>query len=208
MLKQAPDTLHLDCLLGRANVKYIVRARRRDSSGSRLLGEVFNGSPKPSYLYEDLYFLPRAYVAGTAIFTNSPLETLGRIASPDFDALGSIILAAEPGDSPPVVGAGPAGQVEFITRQPNQVTLKADLSRPGYVVLLDRYDSNWHATIDGREVPVLRANQLFRAVYSGQGEHVILFYFRQRGLMAGMFITGITIAALLWLYVRNPVLDS
>jgi hypothetical protein len=208
MLKQAPDTLHLDCLLGRANVKYIVRARRRDSSGSRLLGEVFNGSPKPSYLYEDLYFLPRAYVAGTAIFTNSPLETLGRIASPDFDALGSIILAAEPGDSPPVVGAGPAGQVEFITRQPNQVTLKADLSRPGYVVLLDRYDSNWHATIDGREVPVLRANQLFRAVYSGQGEHVILFYFRQRGLMAGMFITGITIVALLWLYMRNPGLNG
>ena len=113
MLKQAPDTLHLDCLLGRANVKYIIRTRRRDSSGSRLLGEVFNGSPKPSYLYEDLYFTPRAYVAGTAIFTTSPLETLSRMASPDYDALENVIIAAEPGNSPAVRGSGPAGQAEI-----------------------------------------------------------------------------------------------
>jgi hypothetical protein len=208
MLKQAPETLHLDCLLGRANVKYIIRARRRDSSGSRLLGEVFNGSPKPSYLYEDLYFTPRAYVAGTAIFTTSPLETLSRMASPDYDALENVIIAAEPGNSPAVRGSGPAGQAEITEHEPNTVTLQANLSRPGYVVLLDRYNSNWHATIDGREVPVLRANQLFRAVYSGPGDHVILFYFRQRGLMAGMFITGITIVVLLWLYVRNPGLNG
>ena len=213
-LKQAPDTLHRDCLLGRTNVKYIIRSRRRDSSGSKLLGEIFNGSPAPSYLYEDLHFVPRAYVAGTSIFTTSPLETLRRMASPEFDALENVILAAEPGNSPAVQGPAtghsreggnpPAGQVEITEHQPNTVTLQANLSRPGYVVLLDRYDSNWHASIDGRKVPVLRANQLFRAVYAEPGQHAIAFYYRQQGLLAGMFITCITIVALLWLYVRNP----
>jgi hypothetical protein len=199
-LKQAPDTLHLDCLLGRTNVKYIVRSRRADSSGSRILGEVFNGSPKPSYLYEDLYFLPRAYVAGTSIFQTSPLETLRQMASPDFDAQGNVILAADPGSSPAAEGSGSAGQVEITARQPNKVTLKADLTRPGYVVLLDRYDSNWHASLDGREVPVLRANQLFRAVYVPAGAHQLCFAYRQSGLLLGAIVSALTCLLLGGLY--------
>ena len=204
MLRQAPDTFHVDCMLGRTNVKYVIRPTRRDSAGTRAVEEIFNGSPKPSYLYEDLYFVPRAYVAGTAIFTTSPLDTLRRMASPDFDALENVILAADPGTSPDVQGSSPAGGVEITERQPNRVTLTAHLSRPGYAVLLDRYDSNWHARIDDREVPVLRANQLFRAVYAEPGQHVILFYYRQQGLLVGMFISALTLVALLWVYLRNP----
>jgi hypothetical protein len=208
LLTQAPDALRIDCLLGRTNAKYIIRPTRETTSGVKLVSEVFNGSPQPSYLYENPYFVPRAYVAGTSIFTPSPIETLSWMASPDFDALGKVILAADPGASPAVQGSGPAGQVEVTERQPNRVTLKAELSRPGYVVLLDRYDSNWHARIDGREVPVLRANQLFRAVYAEPGQHVIVFYYHQQGLLAGMFITCITMVALSWLYARNPGLNS
>jgi hypothetical protein len=204
MLRQAPDTFHVDCLLGRTNVKYVIRPARCDSAGTRAVYEIFNGSPKPSYLYEDLYFVPRAYVAGTSIFTTSPLETVPRMASPDFNALENVILAADPDASPAVHGSGPAGRVEVTERQLNTVVLHADLSRPGYVVLLDRYDSNWHARIDGREVPVLRANQLFRAVYAEPGQHVIAFYYRQHGLLAGMLISVITLVALLWIYMRNP----
>ena len=136
MLRQAPDTLHIDCFLGRTNVKYVLRPTRRDSAGTRVAAEVFNGSPKPSYLYEDLYCVPRAYVAGNSIFSTNPLETIPRMASPDFDATQNVILAADPGDSPAVHGSGPAGQVTITARQPNAVTLTANLVRPGYVVLL------------------------------------------------------------------------
>ena len=31
VLRQAPDTFHVDCLLGRTNVKYVIRPTRRDS---------------------------------------------------------------------------------------------------------------------------------------------------------------------------------
>ncbi len=203
-----PTHFHIDCFLGRTNVKYIIRPTRHDSVATRVAGEIFNGSPKPSYLYEDHYFVPRAYVAGTSIFTTSPLATLSRMASPDFDALGNVILAADPGDSPAVRGSGPAGQVEITERQSNSVTLRADLSRPGYVVLLDRYDSNWHARIDGREVPVLRANQIFRAVYAGAGQHQIRFDYHQQGLLPGLTISLLSLAALiaLWFsrWARHP----
>jgi len=60
------------------------------------------------------------------------------------------------------------------------------------------------ARIDGREVLVLRANQVFRAVYAEPGQHVITFYYRQQGLLAGMLISALTLVALLWVYLRNP----
>ncbi|MGB9486430.1 MAG: hypothetical protein WCD04_10010, partial [Terriglobia bacterium] len=201
--RQAPDTLRLDCLLGRTNVKYVLGSVGRESAAVRVLGEIFNGSPKPSYLYEDLYFVPRAYVADTSIFTTSPLEALRRMASPEFDALGNVILAADAGDSPAVQGPGPAGRVEITERQPNTVTLQADLSRPGYVVLLDRYDSNWHASLDGQEVPVLRANQLFRAVYALAGKHRLCFDYHQSGLLPGAIISALTCILLAGLYVSD-----
>ena len=119
MLRQAPDTLHIDCLLGRSNVKYIIRPTRRDSVGTKVVGEIFNGSPKPSYLYEDLYFVPRAYVAGTTIFTTSPLETLRQMASPDFDASENVIWPQTPAPLLPCTARVPAGRVEITERQPN-----------------------------------------------------------------------------------------
>ena len=208
LLTQAPDALRVDCLLGRTNAKYIIRPTSRDIPGAKPVSEIFNGSPQPGYLFKNPYFVPRAYVAGRAIFNTSPLETLSQMASPRFDATENVILAAEPGASAAVQGSGPAGQVEIVARQPNMVTLKADLTRPGYVVLLDRYDPNWRATIDGREAPVLRANQLFRAVYADAGQHVVVFDYRQKGLLSGLFITGITLLVLSWLYVRNPRLGA
>ena len=203
LFTQAPDDLRVHCLLGRTNTKYIIRPTRQVTSGAKVVSEVFSGSPKPSYLFEDPYFMPRAYVAGTSVLTKSPLETLSKIASPQFDAAEKVILAADPGAAPAVHGSGSAGSVEILDHQPNRVTLKAELSRPGYVVLLDRYEPNWRASIDGREVPVLRANQLFRAVYAAPGRHVIAYYYRQDGLLAGMLITCITAVGLLCLYLYD-----
>jgi hypothetical protein len=51
---------------------------------------------------------------------------------------------------------------------------------------------------------VLRANQLFRAVYAEPGQHVLVFNYRQNGLLAGMLITLVTIVSLLWVYLRKP----
>jgi len=225
--RQATDPLHVDCLLGRTNVKYIIRPTPADSAATRALGDVFNGSPMPSRLYEDLCFVPRTYVAGNALFSTNSAETLDRLASPDFDALNTVILAAPPGNvaqgplsgpaafpSPreepqgrtagPALPAGgglaPAGQVEIVHRDPNSVTLRAQLARPAYVVLLDRYDPNWQATLDGRPAPVFRANQIFRAVYAEAGLHEIRFDYRQWGLRPGVIISLLTAATVIALY--------
>jgi len=198
------DATHLDCLLGRTNVKYILRAKPVDSAASRLISDVFNGSLLPSHLYEDLCFVPRTSVAGNSLFSTSSDETIARLASRDYDALNTVIIAAPEGYSPSVSGIGSAGQVQVAHRDPNSVTLQAQLSRPGYVILLDRYDPNWQATLDGREAPVLRANQIFRAVYTPAGRHQIRFYYWQRGLKAGLTLSLATLAVCVVLCIVNP----
>ncbi len=220
-LRQSRDLARADCLLGRSNVRYLIHRTRQPTLTSREVGEIFNGSPQPSYLYQELCFVPRAYVAGSAVYSASAVATLGRLAEPDFDVHREVILAAESTTAPATGsdhtllapasevarrvypqererpglagitdrGYSTAVRVEIVDRQPNTVTLQAELFRPGYVVLLDRFDPNWRATVDGQVTPILRANHMFRAVRVGLGKHLIRFYYRQRGLKAGVLVS-------------------
>ncbi len=187
--RHANDPMRVDCMLGRTNVKYIIRPKAADTMAVRPIGEVFNGSSIPSRLYEDMCFLPRAYVAGNSLFSTDSNETLDYLAWPEFDAPNSVILATRAGASPNVSGSTAAGEVEIARRDPNSVTLRARLTRPGYVVLLDRYDPGWQATLDGRPARVLRANQIFRAVYADAGAHEIHFEYHQQGFRLGLIIS-------------------
>jgi hypothetical protein len=200
MMRRLSDPARAACLAGRTNVKYEILTKRQATSVTREVAPIFNGSAAPHYLYENLCATPRAYVAGSASYSGDAAETLTKLAEPAFDAEGEVILARVPDAALPLEKSGVAGRVEIISREPNAVLLQADLSRPGYVVLLDRFDPNWHATLDGREAPMLRANQLFRAVRAEAGRHEIRFYYRQRGLRAGLFLSLGTLVLLATLY--------
>jgi hypothetical protein len=204
MIRRLSDPARVACLVGRTNVKYQILPARQDTPVTREVAPIFNGSVKPHYLYENLCATPRAYVAGSASYSTDAAETLTKLSDPAFDAGAEVILAAEPGLAPPVEGSSAAGRVEIVERQPNAIVLRAELSRPGYVVLLDRFDPNWHATLDGRDVPVLRANHLFRAVRADAGRHEIRFFYRQRGLRAGLLVSLGTLAVLIILCVVDP----
>lgn len=192
-----PDTIPFNCLLGRMNVKYIISPKPDDTPVTQQIGDVFNGSTSPARLYDDSCFVPRTYVAGNSLFINTSKETLAQLASTQFDATNSAVIAAPEGLAPSVAGTGSAGEAEIIKREPNAITLQAKLSRSGYVMLLDRYDPNWQATLDGRPTTIFRANQIFRAVYAEEGTHTIRFFYRQRGLNSGLAISLATIVGLL-----------
>src|SRR5207245_7217421 len=143
------------------------------------------------------------------LFSNDPLYTLTCLSDPNFPALDQVILA---NPKPAEVGAGlrPAptvlareGKVEMLENTPNLVTLGAELARPGYVVLLDRYDPNWQASVDGQETPVFRADHMFRAVHVEAGKHEIRFFYREKWLGTGLAVSLVTVFLLVVLYVKK-----
>ena len=54
---------------------------------------------------------------------------------------------------------------------PNKVLVQTQSNEDSYMLYLDNYDPYWRATIDGREVPIYRANFTYKAVLLPAGTH-------------------------------------
>jgi hypothetical protein len=67
-----------------------------------------------------------------------------------------------------------SGTVELTDYRPNHLTYKASLDQKSLVVFSDiYYEGGWHATIDGKSAPLLRADYILRALPVDAGEHSI-----------------------------------
>lgn len=71
--------------------------------------------------------------------------------------------------------------------------LEIETSQPGYVYYADSYDPHWKARIDGKDVPVLRANFHFKAVPVHAGKHTIEFSYEPSLLMYSIVISLLTL---------------
>ncbi len=148
--------------------------------------------------------LPRAHwVGGAGRYTDG--EALDAIARND-GVLRTRAMLAEGGDdslesdcqSPPV---------EFLRDEPRVVEVALSACGPGYLLLADRHYPGWRATLDGAEVPILRADFAVRAVaLPAGGHHVVRFEYRPWSARAGALVSAaaLALAAALLLRSRAP----
>ena len=90
----------------------------------------------------------------------------------------------------------------------NQVEAEVTAAAPSLVVLSRTYYHLWQAQVDGRRVPLLRANVAFQALQVPAGMHRIKLVYRDPNLLIG---AGISIAALLVCFViwkKQPLLEK
>ncbi len=202
-LKGLSDPARTACLLGRTNVRYQVLRSREAIATQREVSPIFNGSPQPHYLYENICATPKAFITATASQTSDAHEVLSRLSDPSFDPTSEVFLATSlpPATLHEVPGA--KDQIAAIRYEPNAVALRVKLASPAYVVLLDRFDPNWHATIDARATTTFRADCLFRAVFCPGGEHEVRFSYHQKGLRAGVTVSLATLGLLVFFYWRD-----
>jgi uncharacterized membrane protein YfhO len=57
-------------------------------------------------------------------------------------------------------------------------SVHVDAPQGAWLVYDDAYQPGWHASVDGREVPVYRADVAFKAVWVPAGAKVVRFWFR------------------------------
>lgn len=141
---------------------------------------------------------PRAYVVPQKMWHTGNVPALVRLALQPFDPRSCALLE---GDSPSpqeqqdhpvpdgaqVGGPSAAGIDEY---SPNYVRVRTRAPWPGTLVLADRYDPGWKAWVDGQEVPVRRANSVFRGVEVSAGEHVVEFRYDPWPVKVGLAISA------------------
>lgn len=186
LLRSAEGTpLHLK-LLRLGAVTHVVALDTPGLFGLRPLSALTSLFGDPVYVFEVPDPLPRAYAVGRARVADGP-AALEALADPGFDPRLEVILpAGEPVSAPDSLFTGSARLLEL---HADRVRVEAETSQPGYVVLVDTYDPNWTATVDGRRATVLRANLGFRAVAVLAGRHLVEYRYRPATIVVGLAIT-------------------
>jgi hypothetical protein len=93
--------------------------------------------------------------------------------------------------------SGPVGEARLLSYTPTEIVAQADMEFPGYLILADRFDDGWRASVDGRDVTVARANGVERLVAVPAGSHVVRFSYAPYPVYLGLAVSAI--AALAWL---------
>ena len=82
-----------------------------------------------------------------------------------------------------------------------RIVLTCNARSNGFLYLSKTYQRLLRAKVDGREVPVVRANWAFSGLELGKGSHVVEFYMDSKGLMLSLllFVAGTMVPVLLLL---------
>jgi len=190
-LRQVEGTAAQTRLLELGSVTHVV-ASHPEAFAALTPGPVFPGLFKgPIRVFQVPDPLPRTYAVGNARITQDP-EGLPALLDPSFDPRHEVIL---PEGLPSRALASFSGVSRIVQERPDRVLIEADLSEPGFVVLVDSYDPGWQAWLDGRPTRVLRANTSFRAVQAPGGRHRIEFVYRPWAVKVGILLAGISLAS-------------
>lgn len=118
---------------------------------------------------------------------------------PDFKTLRAELTVAQSGDAASfqiqglsllVDRADEDALIKVLSRSANTVTVSVgELKEPRVLTLLDAAYPGWNAYLDGRPVPILLADDAFKAVVVPAGTHEVRFAYYPKRLFIGVAIT-------------------
>jgi hypothetical protein len=89
------------------------------------------------------------------------------------------------------------GEARYQRPGPDEIVVRLNNPRTGYIQVIESWDPGWHATIDGAPVPLLAGDDTFLAVFVPAGAREIRFRFSTPGLAVGVIISIFGTAALM-----------
>jgi hypothetical protein len=131
-----------------------------------------------------------------SILTESDIDVTRRIVLSPADAeTAAAFLGASAAEVPSDDAAAP-GTAHVAYDDGNRLVLDVDAARRAILFVADNYFPNFAASVDGRCVPIMRANYAYRALLVEPGRHKVEFFWRPYDFYAGIAVTLLTIVAL------------
>lgn len=154
-------------------------------------------------VYANAGDLGRAFVVSQAVVVADEVAALTAVQENAVQLGQVVVLELEGKPAPPATKPQESapGIVTILEAGVNRVTLRAEMTSAGFVVLADAYDAGWRAMVSGQPAPVYRANTVVRAVYVPAGAHEIIFQYWPMPFIIGAIVSGLTLlGALLGLW--------
>ncbi|NIA12591.1 MAG: hypothetical protein GWP08_00830 [Nitrospiraceae bacterium] len=92
-------------------------------------------------------------------------------------------------------------RISILRRRPNTVDVQlSDLPEHRILTFLDSSFPGWKAFVDNEEVPILLANDAFKAIVVPPGTHRVRFAFGSRPVYTGILVSTVTLLAICLLF--------
>lgn len=140
-------------------------------------GAIEPGRPLEAALYRFDATLPRAWMSYNPTWVSDRGAALKLLADSSFDPATVVILEGQSSGTQqwPVPAANPEVQVSRLSPGALQITVTTEV--PGFLVISEWFYPGWQARLDGKTVPILRADSAFQAVHVPAGQHSVVVSF-------------------------------
>jgi hypothetical protein len=128
-------------------------------------------------------------------------QAIKAIANPSFDSVGTVYLPQEAQALFSDIKASRAS-VTLQNIEPEQIDANVTSSEPAVCTIAQTFSRSWKAFVDGRAVPIIRANYGFQAIKVPAGIHHVRFIYHDAGFYGGMIcsIVSLLVIAALWFW--------
>ena len=182
-------------LLSAASVRLIVTHEDLDLPGLERLTVIENASRVPFYMVLNHYAAEPVRLV-TRIHRAADLdEAVGAMLAPGFDPRVHAVLEGFP-PAPSPNGCHAAAEIETLEATFRRRTVAVDSVCAGALVFSEVWYPGWEARVDGRRVPLVRANAAFQAVWLEPGSHRVELRFVPRSLYWGFAVSVLTLGVL------------
>ncbi len=123
-----------------------------------------------------------------------------RVAAGEIDLTQEVLLDRRPEPDPRGEHARPLLVARLAEEAPERVVAELTTSNPGLLVLTDLHYPGWIAEEEGKRLPLLKADGLFRAVALPPGTHRIVFRYRPLSFYVGAATSVLAVLTLLVLW--------
>ena len=159
------------------------------------LKQVYEGPDARVYRIEDA--LPRAFVTAAQRPVPSEQAALDAVTDPALDPRQVVITERTVPGVPTADPGTSAGTARIAAYEPDKVTIEAELTSPGIVVLGDNWFPGWKAEVDGRPARVERVDYVLRGTAAGPGRHTVELTYQPAGWRIGWITTLLTLLTLI-----------
>ncbi|MFN7951049.1 MAG: hypothetical protein U0610_04940 [bacterium] len=134
--------------------------------------------------------LPRYRLVARTLVLADDEDARARLLAPDFDPRSEAVLAsaatAAPSAVPEALATGPtSGRVVVERYRPGDIALAVDARAGETLVIGETFLPGWRASIEGKAVPLVRANDLHMALSPPVGRHRVELRYQPPRLASG-----------------------